>query len=302
MYSPLPKVTGFFGAKIFFPSDPLGFAPNKTFPRLLRMPPNSTRKEYRTEIRERIVGMCLAGAKQTTVAETLGIPKSSVNDIWQRFLKQGTTENAPRSGRPSLITQRDKRQLATIVTKDRRASLADITKNWNPNVSTSTTRRALHDLELNSRIARKKPFLNENHVARRLAWATKHKNWSLEESKRIIWTDEASFEIGKNSRQIRVWRKSDEVWNTECLAPTFKSGRVSLMVWACMVHNKLGPLVILPSGRLNGEKYVELILDGPLWEFYSEIQGERGLALSREDGSPIHRCNLAKKKPKTELN
>jgi DDE superfamily endonuclease len=67
------------------------------------------------------------------------------------------------------------------------------------------------------------------------------------------------------------------------------------MVLACMVHNKLGPLVILPVGRMNGKKYVELILDGPLREFYSDIQEERGLALLMEDGSPIHTCNLAKK-------
>ena len=83
--------------------------------------------------------MCLAGTKQITIAETLGVPKSSVNDIWQRFLKQGTTENISRPRRLSLTTQRDKQQLATIVMKDRRASLADITKEWNPNVSISTT-------------------------------------------------------------------------------------------------------------------------------------------------------------------
>ena len=67
----------------------------------------------------------------------------------------------------------------------------------------------------------------------------------------VLWTDEASFELGKNSREIRVWRKSDETWNTDCLAPTFKSGRVSLMVWGCMVHDRLGPLVVLPVGRMN---------------------------------------------------
>ena len=259
------------------------------------MPPNFARREYSTEVKERVIGMCLAGSKQTIIAETLGVPKSSVNDIWQRFLKRGTSENAPRPGRPSLTTKRDERQLVNTIKKDRRASLADITNKWNANVSMSTTRRVLHGLELNSRKAQKKPFLNDRHIAQRLAWALERKNWSLEEWKRVIWTDEASFELGKNSREIRVWRKSDEVWNADCLAPTFKSGRVSLMVWGCMVHGRLGPLVILPVGKMNGEKYVQLILDEPLWEFYSDIMEERGSALLMEDGAPIHRCILAKK-------
>jgi len=38
---------------------------------------------------------------------------------------------------------------------------------------------------------------------------------------------------------------------------------------------------------MNGEKYVQLILDKPLWE-------ERGSALLMEDGAQIHRCKLAK--------
>ena len=165
MYSPLPKVTGFFWSRqnfFFYPSE---FTPNKTLPILLKMPPNSTRREYSTEIKERIIGMCLAGSKQVTIAETLGVPKSSVNDIWQRYLKKGNTENTPRPGRPPLTTERDERQLVNIIKKDRRASLADITSQWNADVSMSTTRRVLHDLRLNSRKARKKPFLNENHIA-----------------------------------------------------------------------------------------------------------------------------------------
>ena len=67
------------------------------------------------------------------------------------------------------------------------------------------------------------------------------------------------------------------------------------MVWGCMVYGRLGPLVVLPVGRMNGEKYVQLILDGPLWEFYSDILEERGSVLLMEDNAPIHRCALAKK-------
>lgn len=90
------------------------------------------------------------GTKQKDVAEILEVPVSSVSNIWQRFLKRGTSENAPRQGRPSPTTERDRRRLLRIVEKDKRASLADITSEWNANVSKSTVRRVLHGLGVNN--------------------------------------------------------------------------------------------------------------------------------------------------------
>lgn len=116
-----------------------------------------------------------------------------------------------------------------------------------------------------------------------------------EEWKRVIWTDEALVELGKNSKEVRVWRRTHEEWDAACLAPTFKSGKVSLMVWSCMVHGKLGLLKVLPSGSMNGEEYVRSILDGPLWEFYSSIMNKRGSVMLMEDSAPIHRSLVAKR-------
>src|SRR5215813_4091038 len=66
------------------------------------------------------------------------------------------------------------------------------------------------------------------------------------------------------------------------------------MVWGCMVHGKLGPLVVLPKGSLNGHDYVRSVMDGPLWDFYCPVTEERGLAMIMEDGAPIHRSLAAR--------
>jgi hypothetical protein len=70
--------------------------------------------------------------------------------------------------------------------------------------------------------------------------------------------------------------------------PTFKSGWQSLMVWGCISHGRRGPLVQIPSDRQKGIDYVQLILSGPLWEFYVEWFDEMGVAVVMEDGAPIH--------------
>jgi len=91
-----------------------------------------------------------------------------------------------------------------------------------------------------------------------------------------------------------VWRRPGERYLERCLAPTFKSGRQSLMIWGCMVHGRLGPLVLVPKDERTGVDYVRLVLGGPLWDFYSDLLEERGLVAVMEDGAPIHRSKAAK--------
>src|ERR1041385_8319180 len=71
----------------------------------------------------------------------------------------------------------------------------------------------------------------------------KHKKKTVSDWAQIIFSDESSVEIGKQSRQIRVWRSVGERFNTDCLTSTFKSGRKSVMVWECFTGGIKGPLV-----------------------------------------------------------
>ena len=105
--------------------------------------------------------------------------------------------------------------------------------------------------------------------------------------------DESSVEIGKESRQCRVWRRIGERYNQSCLVPTFKSGRSSIMVWGCITYGKRGPLICSPHGRRKAVDYVELVLAGPLWDFYVKTYDEMGVAQVMEDGAPVHRAKVS---------
>ena len=67
------------------------------------------------------------------------------------------------------------------------------------------------------------------------------------------------------------------------------------MVWGCISYNRRGPLGLIPSDKRSGVDYVELVLAGPLWDFYVEEYEEKGQVLVMEDGAPIHRSKVAKK-------
>jgi RNAse (barnase) inhibitor barstar len=147
---------------------------------------------------------------------------------------------------------------------------------------------------MNSHVAVKKPFLTPQHHLARRKWAAEKRAWGMVDWTCIIWTDERSVEIGKHSRCIRVWRKAGDRFKESCLVPTFKSGRQSLMIWGCIAYGRLGPLVCIPKDQRTGVDYVNLVLAGPLWDFYSELSEERGAVKVMEDGAPIHHAGIAK--------
>jgi hypothetical protein len=83
----------------------------------------------------------------------------------------------------------------------------DITNRSGVNVSASTVRKALHDVGFYKCTAQKKPFLSDTHRTKRLEFARKHRKWTIEDWKSVIWIDESTFEVGKFSCQILVWQR-----------------------------------------------------------------------------------------------
>jgi len=65
------------------------------------------------------------------------------------------------------------------------------------------------------------------------------------------------------------------------------------MVWGCIAYGKRGPLIRLPPGRQKATDYVELVLAGPLMDFYVEMKEEMEDVRVMEDGAPVHRAKVS---------
>ena len=166
--------------------------------------------------------------------------------------------------------------------------LTDITNQSGLDVSRWCVRNALHESGFYNRVAQKKPFLTDAHKCKRFEFAFVHRKWTSEEWEKVIWTDESTFEVGKTSRQIIVWRKSDECYNLDCLTPTFNSGRTSIMVWGTFTATLKLPLIAMPLGRRTAIDFVEIVYDGVLGPFL-DAQGDARRLVLMEDGALVHR-------------
>ena len=156
-----------------------------------------------------IVGMHKAGTRSLNIAKQLSMPPTTIYTILQNFKRRGTVVSPKPPGRPRKFTERNLRHLERVLHVDRHVPLMEITNQMADvaNVSCCNVRNAMNSLGYRNCVPAKKPFLIEKQKAGRLAFAKKHRHWTQEDWKKVIWTDESCFEVGKNSRQIRVWQK-----------------------------------------------------------------------------------------------
>jgi hypothetical protein len=107
----------------------------------------------------------------------------------------------------------------------------------------------------------------------------------------VCWSDECSVEVrGTGVRRVMVWRMNEERFHTDCIAPSFKSGRQSVMMWGCFQGDTLGPLVLCPTGKINAKDYCQLLEDRflPFWNCLASN------SIFMEDSAPIHTAQYSK--------
>ena len=68
--------------------------------------------------------------------------------------------------------------------------------------------------------------------------------------------------IGVDPQRQRVIRPKGTALEERYLLPTFKSGRVTIMIWACFSGERNGPILVLEQGGIGSEEYEEVLYEG----------------------------------------
>ena len=122
----------------------------------------------------------------------------------------------------------------------------------NTHISTSTVQRRLRESDLHGQIVAKKPQLKDINNKKRLAWAKKHKQWTSDQWKSVLWSDEAKFEIFGSKHCVCEWMISS------CVVPTVKHGGGGVMVWGCFANDTVSDLFAI-QGTLNQHDYHSIL-------------------------------------------
>ena len=151
------------------------------------------------EIRRQVVHLSAKGLSTRAIASIIAANQSTVSRILKRHRETGSVEKKPRCGRPRKSTPRDDRHLKALSLANRFKTARQLRDEWSVDsavdVSARTIRRRLLSAGLRGCVAVKKPFISARNKKKRLQFARNHRNWTVDDWSRALWSDESKFNM-----------------------------------------------------------------------------------------------------------
>ncbi len=219
------------------------------------------------------------GKTSAQISDQTGISVRQVNRIYARAIERGFEpnhqpfilksewlEDAPRSGRPLKQTPEVTEKIVSQVRSDRygrektAADLAGALSLEGIDISATIVLRILKATGFKKTKPTRKPGLTKRMKDKRLQWYLAHQDWTLEDWKRVIWSDETSVVLLHRRGGYRIWRTSDERFVRSAIRERWK-GYSEFMFWGSFSYEKKGPchcwLPETKQEKEQAEKHIE---------------------------------------------
>jgi transposase len=151
-----------------------------------------------------------------------------------------------------------------------------------------TIKKTLYRLGFRRQVARRKPPITEETRQKRLAFALEHIDWTLDQWRTILWTDETWVTAGPHRKQY-VTRRQGEEWEDTCIVERHQR-KGGWMFWGSFSGlNGKGPGLFWEKdwGTITEESYCQHIV--PMicgWLRLSRSDGHHLVFI--QDNAPAH--------------
>jgi hypothetical protein len=140
-------------------------------------------------------------------------------------------------------------------------------------------------------VKKKKPFLSKRHRKTRMDFALVHQHWTVEDWKKVVWSDKTKINRLGSDKRKWVWKKAGEGLSDRLVEGTQKFEGGSVMVWGCMLWD--GPRYACKiDRRMDGDLYIK-ILEENLQESLNYFSKDVGDVIFQQDNDPKHTCKKA---------
>lgn len=227
------------------------------------------------------------------VANRLNISQKSAANILQANKEN---VNINQGGRPRKLTVRDA-EMARLFLKRREArSAPKATKLLNERlaepVSVQTVRRALRDIGMYCGKKVKRPALKMKQKGARRRFTIKYREWTLEDWKRVVFSDESKFNRICSDGMQYFWDDRPEPLSPRKVAGTVKFGGGNVKVWSCF--SWYGPgYIVMVDDTMDAELYKK-ILQEDLQASLNEWGMRPGRFVFQHDNDSKHTAKLVK--------
>lgn len=181
----------------------------------------------------------------------------AINSFLKKYKETGKYTRTPGSGRKRKTTPTDDHHISILAKKQRTVTAKEIGNELGLNISPRAIRNRLHEIGFSSKFKTKKPFVSQHNQERRYRWARDHVTWTVDQWKRVIWSDESPYVLRFN-RRVRVWRLPNERYAKQCMTGTIKQDK-KIMVWGCFTARGVGKFYRI-NGIMEKHKYKQILI------------------------------------------
>lgn len=253
--------------------------------------PNKGKKHLDNEQKLLIFHYWSKGESQREICSKLGIGKTAVHNLVKKWKTEQTLDRKSGQGRKRKTSSTTDRYILTRVKRDRFVTAKAIKEQGDlGGICENTIRARIKETgEFDSYWAVKKPYISARNRRLRVQWCRAHLNWTVEDWRRVLWSDESPFVLSFNGR-VRVWRLANERYSPRCCRGTLKHDK-KINVWGCFSAGGVGDIMRV-EGILVKEKYMD-ILDDHMIPSADLLFGRTNWHF-QQDNDPKHTANVVK--------
>ncbi len=133
------------------------------------------------------------------------------------------------------------------------------------------------------------PLLSDKNRTQRIQFTQAHQNWTIEDCKNVVWSDESRFLLQHSDGRVRIWCKEHESMDPSCLVSTVQAGGGGVMVWRIFSWHTLCPLVPIEH-RLNATAYLSIVVDH-VHPFMTTVYPSSD-GYFQQDNAPCHKDHI----------
>ena len=183
-----------------------------------------------------IISLLEAGHSACHIASITGLHNSTITRHCRKphpYLPKSSGGNPPKCSDINIC------HAVHLISAGRAENAVQVTRtlqdNTNQSLSTESTRRYLKKAGMKAVVKKDKPLLTKRHRKERLDFAISHQHWTVEDWKRVVWSDETKINCVGSDGMKWAWKKSGEGLSDRLVNGTLKFGGGSLMMWVCML-------------------------------------------------------------------
>lgn len=248
-------------------------------------------KDLSTAEKTHIQNLVAKGWKTAHIAQSIDRSETAVRYFRKKLEGQIAASSRENCGRKTKLSERDIRRLVIVVKRDRFVTASQVQAELNlEDVSMSTLKRYIRKYGgFESYWASRKPLITKSNRRKRILWAREHLNWTVEQWRRVMWSDESPYVLRFNGK-VRVWRMHNERYETRCTKATVKHDK-KINVWGAFAAHGVGMLHRI-EGIMKKEMYRD-ILENVMVPSADLLFGRENY-IFQQDNDPKHMAKINK--------